>query len=727
MRFFTQLVSGVAAPLFLAALLPWRLAAQSPVVLQTFANAVPGGVIQGKDGALYGTVYLSSETGEVFRAAADGSTYQIIYTFSGDPTGLIQGSDGALYVSASTSAGGLVFRLATDGSGYAPVYQVPFPNSVESIVYMFIGVIQGSDGVLYGVTRVGTNNLNSAILYSGTVFRVNTDGSNVQVLSTLVSDVTSPPFQLANGVLCGYSYGFSPPFTSGFTYEINTDGSGFMQLNVPQGIIPEVPGRDGAIYGTNGGNEVVKMNADGSGYSIVMSLPPAPPGDSLEPGGVRIFLRGADGALYGIEPYYDAENNYVFNLFTTDTDGSGYSVLQTFNVTNNGPGWFPETFIQGSGGVLYGIAWNWTTTGGILFSLTVNSPFFTLNPASVTIANGRSAAFSAAATGAPAPTYQWSLNGTPIPGATDPVLLVTGATLASAGTYACVAANSQGTATTTATLTVVSTSIPGYLTNLAARGVVGSGAANGLFAGFAIAGTGSKQLLIRGIGPGLTYYNLSGYLPDPLLTLYNSDPAEISQNDNWGGTPALVAAENAVGALPLPLSSLDSALYLPLPVGLYSAVMTGVGNSTGIGVVEVYDADGPQAAAKLVNVSARAPVGVGANILFGGFVIGGSTAETVLIRGIGPGLASVFHLTGTLAQPVLNVFNVGEQVIDSNTGWGGDPVLANVSNNVGAYPIPATSQDSLLLVTLPPGSYTTQVSGVNGGTGIAEMEIYEVY
>jgi hypothetical protein len=87
----------------------------------------------------------------------------------------------------------------------------------------------------------------------------------------------------------------------------------------------------------------------------------------------------------------------------------------------------------------------------------------------------------------------------------------------------------------------------------------------------------------------------------------------------------------------------------------------------------------------------------------------------------------VFHLTGTLAQPVLNVFNVGEQVIDSNTGWGGDPVLANVSNNVGAYPIPATSQDSLLLVTLPPGSYTTQVSGVNGGTGIAEMEIYEVY
>jgi hypothetical protein len=97
----------------------------------------------------------------------------------------------------------------------------------------------------------------------------------------------------------------------------------------------------------------------------------------------------------------------------------------------------------------------------------------------------------------------------------------------------------------------------------------------------------------------------------------------------------------------------------------------------------------------------------------------------VLIRAIGPGLNSTFGLPGILAQPVLTLFS-GGTVIQSNTGWGGDPVLVSAMATVGGYPLGSTSTDSVLLVTLSPGGYTAQISGVHGTTGIATVEIYEV-
>jgi hypothetical protein len=361
------------------------------------------------------------------------------------------------------------------------------------------------------------------------------------------------------------------------------------------------------------------------------------------------------------------------------------------------------------------------------------APTFTLNasPSTVTVASGRSVVFNAIATGTPAPTYQWTLNGSAtIHGAavtTDKILWVTGATSSSAGTYTCTATNSSGSVSTSATLAVTTTSNPGYLTNLSGRGVVGSGLANGLFGGFGIAGTGSKQLLIRGIGPGLnTFFGLAGYLTDPLLTLFNSVPAQIAQNDNWGGTATLINAEATLGAFTVPANSLDAMLYLPEPVASYSAEVSGVGTATGVALVELYDADPSPPAARFVNLSVRAPVGAGANILVGGFVIGGTTAETLLVRAVGPGLASFFGLTGTLAQPVLTLYTSTPAVIYSNTVWGGDPVLVSASNAVGAYTLPTASQDSLLLVTLPPGGYSAQIAGVANTTGIATVEIYEV-
>ncbi len=180
----------------------------------------------------------------------------------------------------------------------------------------------------------------------------------------------------------------------------------------------------------------------------------------------------------------------------------------------------------------------------------------------------------------------------------------------------------------------------------------------------------------------------------------------------------------SVGAFLLPLGSADSALEVTPPAGTYSTQISGVNGTTGIALAEVYDADAGTSTARLVNLSARINVGVGGDILIGGFVIGGSTAETLLIRGVGPTLAG-FGVTGTLAQPVLTVYSGGTPIY-SNTGWEGDSTLAGVFGTVGAFPLNSSNPDSALLITLPPGGYTAEVSGVNSGTGIALLEIYEV-
>ncbi len=127
---------------------------------------------------------------------------------------------------------------------------------------------------------------------------------------------------------------------------------------------------------------------------------------------------------------------------------------------------------------------------------------------------------------------------------------------------------------------------------------------------------------------------------------------------------------------------------------------------------------------RLAHHSSRAQVGTGGNVLIGGFVIGGSGTETLLIRAVGPGLAQ-FGLGGFLAQPSLSVFDSTGAVIASNTGWGtgsNPTAVANAAASVGAFALSSGSADSALMVTLPAGSYTAQISGVNSTTGIALAE-----
>jgi hypothetical protein len=81
---------------------------------------------------------------------------------------------------------------------------------------------------------------------------------------------------------------------------------------------------------------------------------------------------------------------------------------------------------------------------------------------------------------------------------------------------------------------------------------------------------------------------------------------------------------------------------------------------------------------------------------------------------------------GTLPDPELQLYS-GTTLLESNTGWGGNAQIASVAASVGAFSWGSSATpDSALLVTLPPGAYTAQVSGASGDTGVALVEVYEV-
>jgi hypothetical protein len=158
----------------------------------------------------------------------------------------------------------------------------------------------------------------------------------------------------------------------------------------------------------------------------------------------------------------------------------------------------------------------------------------------------------------------------------------------------------------------------------------------------------------------------------------------------------------------------------------------GNGDTTGVALAEIYDATETAAisatAPRLVNVSARALVGSGDDILIPGFVITGGSPKTVLIRAIGPTLGDL-GVEGAMADPRLQLYS-GDTEIEANDNWGDDPAavapLIALFNRVGAFEIPEGSADAVLVVTLDPGLYTAHVRGVDGGTGVALVEVYEV-
>lgn len=262
------------------------------------------------------------------------------------------------------------------------------------------------------------------------------------------------------------------------------------------------------------------------------------------------------------------------------------------------------------------------------------------------------------------------------------------------------------------------------LTNVSVRSYAGAGA-DTLIVAFTIGGTGSKQVLLRGVGPALTAFGVGGVVTDPELRLFNDASVAISSNDNWDSSGNLVTIGDSVGAFRLTAGSRDAVLFPNLTAGSYSMHLA-ANSGPGIALVEGYDADSGTPTAYLSNISTRSLAGTGASVLTIGFAITGDTAKTVLIRAVGPALGA-FGVGGALANPQLRLYSSRNNELGYNDDWFPDAGWSVAYANVGAFSLGnTTTRDAALVVRLAPGSYTAQASGIGGTSGVALIEVYDM-
>jgi hypothetical protein len=267
------------------------------------------------------------------------------------------------------------------------------------------------------------------------------------------------------------------------------------------------------------------------------------------------------------------------------------------------------------------------------------------------------------------------------------------------------------------------------LGNLSTRG--GAGDSRGiLIGGLVVGGTTPKHVLVRAVGAGLGAFALTGLMPEPSLTGFDSAGHIIGANSGWADDPALAAAAASVGAFAFSPGSKDAAMVLTLPPGSSTFFVQPVpGTAPGVALFEAYDIDPPSnTGPQLLNVSTGGFVGGGAETLIGGFVISGTSRNNVLVRGIGPSLRG-FGVTAAVDDCAITVYR-GAQVIATNDDWGANPNATQLSFSfaqVGAFDLAADSKDAaLILSNLAPGAYTVVLSGKGAASGRGMIEIYEL-
>jgi hypothetical protein len=253
---------------------------------------------------------------------------------------------------------------------------------------------------------------------------------------------------------------------------------------------------------------------------------------------------------------------------------------------------------------------------------------------------------------------------------------------------------------------------PARLVNLSTRNLVQTGD-NVLIGGFVIGGSTNKTVVVRARGPSLAQFGVPGALANPQMQLFQGQ-SQIGFNDNWKDTQQ--AAIQASGQAPE--NDLESAILVTLAPGLYSAIVTGVGNTSGIGIIEIFEID--QVNTPLINISSRGPVFTGDNVMIGGFIIQGDGPQTVLVRARGPSLAQ-HGVPNVLANPQMQLFQ-GPSPIGFNDNWKDSQQVAIQASGFA----PENDLESAILVTLQPGAYSAIVTGVAGGTGNAIVEIFKV-
>ncbi len=257
----------------------------------------------------------------------------------------------------------------------------------------------------------------------------------------------------------------------------------------------------------------------------------------------------------------------------------------------------------------------------------------------------------------------------------------------------------------------------GALENASSRATL-SVSDNAVVSGFIIAGDEPKTVILRAIGPSLEQSGVAGAVSDTTLELHEAAGGLIASNDNWRDSQEATFAKGGAYHPLQPASELESALAITLPPGSYTTVVSGKDGAAGVVLAEIYDSS-RNANSRIVNVSTRALVQTGENVLIGGFVAAGDAETSLILRALGPSL-SQSGISNGLADPMLELYDGNGSLIGYNDNWSDDPVQAESFGQLA----PSSDRESAIAVRVGAGNYTAIVRGKNGSSGVALLEIY---
>lgn len=252
---------------------------------------------------------------------------------------------------------------------------------------------------------------------------------------------------------------------------------------------------------------------------------------------------------------------------------------------------------------------------------------------------------------------------------------------------------------------------PAILANLSTRAVVEAGQ-DVMIGGFIVEGVVPKKVALRALGPSLAAAGVAGAISDPSLQLVDAAGTVVASNDDWN-----VAGEQIQSYGLAPGDARESALVATLSPGAYSAIVTGKGGASGVGLFEVYDLDVDFG--RVANISTRSRVESGDDVMIGGFIMTGIAGNEVIVRAIGPSLAAL-GVTDVLADPSLELYDSNGTLIESNDNWRSTQESQIIDTNLA----PSDNREAAIVTTLVPGAYSTIVRSANGVSGIALVEVY---
>lgn len=591
------------------------------------------------------------------QSSVDASTYSLLNQFNGadgeTPSALILAADGNFY--GTTRAGGQ--------SGDGTIFKVT-PAGELTTLHNFSGddgiepngLVQGDDGNFYGTTRSGGAN------DEGTVFKLTT----ANTFTTLHDFPLGRPFgglvKADNGQFYGRSGGGVYKITSQGDFTNFPGGYGYNQSGEDVDRAGLTVGIDGNLYGTEEKypfccNDVFQMTPDGL-FTTLYTFEGLPPQNVYGPDGVT---QGDNGNLYG---------KAIAGVYQVTLSGN-LTVIHEFDYP-----YFHGPLIKGQDGNLYGISGE-SDAPTFLFKLTPSGAFSKL--------------------------YTGLGNG-------GTLLQQDGENFY--GTYPSDGFFGKGTVFRISLLDLA----PAQLQNISTRLRIQMGE-NVLIGGFIITGSAPKNVIVRGIGPSLATFGVSGALADPVLELHKPD-GSIVTNDDWKATQQTEIEATGLA----PTDSKESAVLATLAPGIYTAILSGKSSSVGVGLVEIYDLDSASVI-QLANISTRGFVETGDNVMIGGMIVGpsGTPGSTMLVRATGPSLTN-FGIQNALPDPMLELHDSNGALLASDDDWK-DSQEAEIAATGLA---PADDREAAILSTLAPGSYTAIVQGFGNTTGVGLVEAYNL-